>query len=213
MEKIKLRNNLNKNKSTLKRYKVLKCIVAGIISLAIIFSLIEVYIIVAPYTNKEVKSDVAIVLGCKTGTPFLSNRVEKAYTLYKKGLVKKIVVTGGIGDFHTLSEGEWEMNRLLELGVKKEDIILEDKSKNTFENIKFAKELMDKRNLNTAVIVSNSFHLRRAEFLAKNENMKVSLSGVFDERYKSYEYYGYFREVPALIKDVFVHLISSNFYF
>lgn len=205
MENIKLRNKLNKNKKRVRNNTVLKNIIKGIISLSIIFILLQGYIIIAPYTNKAVKSDVAIVLGCKTGTAFLSNRVEKAYTLYKEGLVKKIVVTGGVGDSDTISEGEWEMNRLLELGVRKEDILLEDKSKNTFENIKFAKELMDKKNLNTAIIVSNSFHLRRAEFLAKNQNMKVSLSGVFDERYKDHEYYGYLREVPALIKDFLLH--------
>lgn len=189
------RRNFKKNR----KFSILKKFIILAIS---IFAFLEGYIIAAPYTNKPVKSDVAIVLGCKVDSVFLNNRVEKAYDLYRDGLVEKIIVTGGKGSGYNISEGEWQRNKLIYLGVRKEDIILENKSKNTYENIAFAKELMNENNLTSAIIVSNSFHLRRAQILAKNQQIPVSLAGVCDTRYMNHEIYGYLREVPAIIKTV-----------
>ena len=48
-------------------------------------------------------------------------------------------------------------------------IILEDRSRTTAENMRFSKEIMEEMNLphDTVALVSNEFHLYRAEKLAE----------------------------------------------
>ena len=57
---------------------------------------------------------------------------------------------------------------ILELknGIKNDRIILEDKSKNTNENLKFTAELIGSKT-KKIVIVSNDFHIYRAKCIAK----------------------------------------------
>lgn len=181
--------------------KIKKISISIIVFFAVFFMAIEGYIIAAPYTNKAKKSDAIIILGCRVGKPFLENRTKKAYELYSEGLSKKIIVTGGVGQGLDISEAQWEKDYLLELGVDEEDILLENKSKDTFQNLEFSKKIMDENNMKSAIVVSNSFHLRRANTIANKKRIDVSLAGVFDKRFVKDEVYGYLREVPALLKD------------
>jgi uncharacterized SAM-binding protein YcdF (DUF218 family) len=53
----------------------------------------------------------------------------------------------------------------------------------------------------SAVVVSNKFHLKRASYLAEREGIKVSCSGFAITRadYWPTEIYGYMREVPGMV--------------
>ena len=94
--------------------------------------------------------DYVIILGSKirengTLTPILQARVDKAIEFAKeqKEKVNKniiFVTSGGKGEDEIISEAEAMKNYLIEKGVSPEDIIVEDKSKNTFQNMKFSKK-------------------------------------------------------------------------
>lgn len=120
--------------------------------------------------------DFGIVFG---GISMIPERVEIAVSLYKEGLIKKIIVSGGIGFFsraRKIPEAFKMKSFLLENGVLEGDIILESKSRNSFENIQDSFDLIpDKRRLGNIkiVLITSDFHLKRcmgiAQLLNKNK--------------------------------------------
>lgn len=54
-------------------------------------------------------------------------------------------------------------NYLMELGVPKQDILIENHSRTTFENLTFSKAILEDQGLEKSVlVVTNSFHALRA---------------------------------------------------
>lgn len=155
-------------------------------------------------TAKPVKSDCIIVLGCsvygKYPSPFLAARAEEGLRLYNNGYAKKIIVSGGQGKGEDISEALAMKNYLLSKGVVNKDIIVEDKSTSTKENIKNSKLIMEDMGFKNCIIVSNKFHLKRAYLISKRLNIHSSFSGVYVSKYKSVEFKSFLREILALTK-------------
>lgn len=78
---------------------------------------------------------------------FDENVARRSAQLYLQGYAPKIIFTGGLGRCttgrFTITEAERFANLAIELGVPREDILLEDKSTNTKENIEFTRTLME----------------------------------------------------------------------
>ena len=121
--------------------------------------------------------DVGIVLGgyTKGGTyakkdqlqlSTAANRLTDAILLYKKGIVKKLLISGGDGKLlgESYPESVLAQNYLLELGVKPEDLWVEDNSRNTHENALFSKQLLEKQGFTNekVLILTSAFHIPRA---------------------------------------------------
>lgn len=184
-----------------KTKKIILCIVFLLIVSIIITAFQVIYF---GESAEAKKSDCIIVLGCKvygnTPSPFLQWRTEQGLKLYKEGYGKYIIVSGGQGTGENISEAQAMKNYLISKGMDASKIILEDRSASTRANLINSKEIMDKRKLKTAVIVSNKYHLKRASLIAEDEKINASYSGVFVTPYKKDEIIGYIREIPALIK-------------
>jgi uncharacterized SAM-binding protein YcdF (DUF218 family) len=130
----------------------------------------------------EYNKDYMIILGCqirKDGslTPLLKGRVDKAiefrnkqYEANKKDLV--FIPSGGKGNDEVISEAEAIRNYLLKNGIKDKNIILENKSKNTLENIRNSYKLIKNKNANIAFSTTN-YHVFRAGLLASEEGIKA----------------------------------------
>lgn len=75
----------------------------------------------------------------------------RAAELYKKGYSSKILFTGGLGrntnGLWTITEAEHFADIAVNEGVPKSDIIIENKSTNTGENIVFTKEKFENLNM------------------------------------------------------------------
>lgn len=107
--------------------------------------------------------DVAIVLGGissidKTHQQIAlyenSERLMNVLPLYFEGQVKKILFAGGSGRLDQQNVEAVHIEKyLIRLGVKKEDILLDVKSRNTFENAKYSLELI---NSNKSILLSTS---------------------------------------------------------
>lgn len=184
-----------------KAMKLIFCVT----SVAVIATLVATFeIFYFGQSAKPKKSDCIIVLGCQvygtTPSPFLAWRTEQALKLYKEGYGKYIIVSGGKGPGENISEAEAMKRYLTSKGVENSKILIEDKSGSTMANLINSKAIMDKEGLNTAVIVSNKYHLKRASLMAKQQDINGSYSGVFVKPYKYHEFTGYIREIPALIK-------------
>jgi uncharacterized SAM-binding protein YcdF (DUF218 family) len=86
-----------------------------------------------------------------------------AYRLYK--IDKKPIILSGGKIFERRSEAEVSKRMLLSLGVNEKDIFMEAKSKDTFENAKYVKELSEKHGINRIVLITSAFHMKRSMLL------------------------------------------------
>ncbi|WP_425274184.1 YdcF family protein [Thermoanaerobacter wiegelii] len=181
---------------------ILKIVWLLLVLFIIIGIILEWQIISFAYNEKPKKSDVIIVLGCAVygdiPSPFFKARLEEALRLYNEGYGRYIIVSGGKGPGENISEAEAGKGYLLKKGIPEKAILIDDKSFSTYENLQFSKEIMDKKSLKRAVIISNKFHLKRASVIAKRVGIEASFSGVFVRRYINEEIYGFLREVVAL---------------
>lgn len=149
------------------------------------------------------KSDVILLLGCKVreeGVPslLLEYRLERALELYSQGYADKIIVSGGQGDNEPMSEAQAMRIWLEAEGVPKERILTEDQSTSTYENIKYSKPIMEQEGFQTAIIVSNDFHLYRALLMAKEFGITASAASAPTLDYLKSYYYS--RELLSVIK-------------
>ncbi len=117
--------------------------------------------------------DYLIILGCgikKDGTlmPLLKGRVDRAIEFYKNQLEKTgkkavFVPSGGQGSDEVISESEAMKRYLIEQGIPEEQIMKEERSTNTFENMKFSKKLIEEKNKNAKVVFSTTkYHIFRS---------------------------------------------------
>ena len=94
------------------------------------------------------------------------NRLTDAVALYKKGLVKKLLITGGDGRLvgKSVNEADATLTYLMNLGIAQNDILIENNAKNTRENAVFSKVLLEKNGLANAkcLLITSAFHTRRA---------------------------------------------------
>lgn len=134
-------------------------------------------------------ADAAIVLGAGVfrgrPSPVLRARIDHAIGLYNDGTVEKIIFTGGIGRNDSLSEAEVSANYAIGRGVSADDILLEDKSTSTVENLRFAKELGEASGLNEYLIVSTPYHMLRATWIARDIGLEATSSPTRSTRWIS----------------------------
>lgn len=105
-------------------------------------------------------------------------RVNYTVELYKKGYAKNIIFSSG---YMFIFKEPLVMKALaVSLGVSEEAIILEDKAKNTYENVKFSKEILDKNNWDEILLVSSPYHMRRASLVFNKiaKNIKVTYTPI-----------------------------------
>lgn len=183
---------------------IVKVIYAAALLVVLILVITGAEIISFGMHSKPVKSDCIIVLGCQVyGTvpsPFLMARLDEGLRLYNEGYSRHIIVSGAKGPGEGVSEAQAMRDYLVSKGVDLSNIIIEDKSVSTEENIKFSKIKMDNMGFKSAIIVSNKYHLRRASLMAQRAGIVNSTSGVFVVKYKFQEVKGFLREILALLK-------------
>jgi len=171
----------------MKFYKRKYIILFGLILGYLVLNSIRIYKYSFIYFEK--KSDVAIVLGAGTNdgvlSPVFKERINHSLLLYKKGLVDKIIFTGGFGKGQKKSDSQIAKNYALKNGVPEHNILIEDKSQFTIENISESKIIMDSIGVKTALIISDPLHMKRAIKLAVNTGIDCKPSPTQTSMYKS----------------------------
>lgn len=102
----------------------------------------------------------------------INERTMKAIEMYKSGRIKKLVLLGGgYGDSNSLDNHTPESHQMREIaiknGVNPADILVEDKSTNTRENILYGIKLLDSNNLDIIMLITSEFHLKRCQAILK----------------------------------------------
>lgn len=148
-------------------------------------------------------ADYLIVLGAQWRTTgpskVLKYRLDRAVRYLRLNPDTKVIVSGGQGFNEPISEAQGMYDYLVAAGVRSERILMEDRSTNTYENLKFCGEMLDKAE-DTVVIVTNNFHVFRAEKLAKAGGYK-KVSGLAAQSYPPMQVHNLFREFFGVTKD------------
>ena len=99
-------------------------------------------------------------------------RIEAAEAYLKEVPEALCIASGGQGPGEQISEAAVIRTNLIERGIAPERILLEDKSRNTRQNIVFSKALLQEHQLgHTVAIVTDEYHQARAALLARREGL------------------------------------------
>ncbi len=156
------------------------------------------------YITGEGKADAGVILGAAVWggnrpSPVLRDRINKGYDIYIKGSVPKLVITGG-GSPNEMTEAEVSKNALIKYGVDPQNLIVENESNSTVEQIHFVRDkLYKKRNWKKIVIISDNFHLMRSKEICSFNDIKADCIST-DKSYSTEGYMNYYlKESFALI--------------
>ena len=122
-------------------------------------------------------ADYLIVLGCQVrGTEpsrMLRQRIDAAADYLQTYPEAVAIVSGGEGPGEDISEAECMYNSLVAAGIAPERILLEDRATSTMENLRYSLALLDEGA--SVAIVSNEFHLYRADQMARQLGLSPAL--------------------------------------
>ena len=132
------------------------------------------------YSNIEddgLSSEYAFVFG---NSMLIKERVNTSVDAYRSGRVKKIIYMGGSNgisnqDNSTIPEAIKMKELALSLEVKVDDILIDDTSNNTFENIENAMKLLP-RDVSHISIITSEFHLKRCYAILKKNYPNISVT-------------------------------------
>jgi uncharacterized SAM-binding protein YcdF (DUF218 family) len=130
-------------------------------------------LIVAQGQREEARdSGAAIVLGAAQWngdpSPVLRARLDHALDLYRRGVVGKIILTGGVAPGDSLSEAAAGKQYLVEQRLPPEALLLDEQSTTTWQNLQNAAALARGSGINSVLLVSDPFHMLRSLKMARD---------------------------------------------
>ncbi|MEV8373267.1 YdcF family protein [Kribbella sp. NPDC056861] len=114
--------------------------------------------------------------------PLLASRLDKAHAVWQKERAKgrspQLITSGGQGPDEEIPESHAMATYLVDRGVPADQILLEDESRSTFENLTFSRRIMAGLNPKyRCVIVTNNYHALRAAFTARKAKVNGQVLG------------------------------------
>lgn len=183
---------------------LLGLILAGALAFAVLLG------VVLSGAHSSVSGDpqVMIVLGCQVKpwgpSVLLQDRLDTALAYLQDHPDMTVVACGGQGADEPESEAQAIADYLTENGVSKRNILLDEDSHNTHQNLENAAKLLSEENMDPAqtqvVVVSNGFHLTRARMLAKRCGFEEVSTLAAPESHLPSRLKMYLREPLALVK-------------
>jgi len=142
----------------------------------------------------EPDRDFLIVLGCGirkdgTPTPLLKGRLDLALRFYEKqrretGKLPRFIVSGGQGPDEVRSEAAAMRDYLLSQGVPAEQILTEDRSGDTAENMRFSADIADALRPEAKVAYfTTNYHVFRAGIKARQAGLRCVGQGAVTKWY------------------------------
>lgn len=176
-----------------------KIVISILVALAVLlagYGALVGYVFHAAGQSLVVKSDAIVVLGeaamggttcfglrCQHGqvaTPHynacLESRVDHAVLLYRSHYAPKIVMSGGTDPSDDVNEAEAMKAIAVQAGVPASDILLEDASTSTYENLTFSQKVLASAGLHSAIIVTDPATNARAGLVAAKLRYSYTLS-------------------------------------
>ena len=154
-------------------------LLAVIVALALLF--ITAHQIMSEASVDEPHSaDAIVVFGAAEyvghPSPVYRARLDHAYDLFERGLAPVIITTGGAGNDPRYSEGQVGRDYLESRGVPDVNLIAETQGDNTDESTQRVATIMRANDMHSVLLVSDAYHLYRAQKMMAREGMQVYIS-------------------------------------
>ena len=171
--------------------KILKTFLWLVVIGAIIASTVALCIISYGHKDEKQPSDAIIVLGAGVFNDYMSpvfrERINHGIWLYENGYADYIIFTGGYPEGSTKSESAAAKEYAMERGIPEGAIFTEEISRTTDDNLRYAKEIMDENGFETAIIVSDPLHMKRAMLLNRDHGISAVSSPTPTTMYQSFK--------------------------
>lgn len=161
-------------------------------SLSVLILLVYLSFDIYSYSKKSSRSkaDAAVVLGASVWrdrpSPVFRERINHAIMLYQSGVVGKLIFTGGLAQGDKFAESEAAKQYAVAQGVLLGDILTEQRSHSTCENLLESRRIIQKNGFTKVLIVSDPMHMRRAMFLARQLEIPAQPSPTSTTLYQSF---------------------------
>ncbi len=141
------------------------------------------------YGRLRVRRDVDFIVVLGAGLvdgdrvpPLLVSRLDRAHGLYRaqaaRGRPPLLVTSGGKGSDERATEARAMADHLEANGVPPDQILLEDRSRSTDENLEFSRVLMEEAKPGyRCVVVTNNFHVFRSAVTARRAGVPGQVLG------------------------------------
>lgn len=162
------------------------------------FALAALLIVVAGLRDDARRADVAVVLGTTanpdgTPSPRLAARLDAAAGLYRRGLVRNVIVSGGVG--HEGVDESAVMKRYLAArGIPADRIVADSLGLTTAATAKNSAVIMRRRGWKSAVAVSQYFHVPRCRLALR----RAGIAPVYGAHARFFEV----RDVYSIAREV-----------
>jgi vancomycin permeability regulator SanA len=128
-------------------------------------------------TDYRRSADAVVVFGARVFpdgrmSSALSDRPRTACELYRAGLVKRLVLSGGPGE-GSVTEADAMRTYALSHGVRAEDIFVDNQGLNTEATIRDTMPLFQKWHANRILVVSHFYHLPRIKLAYQRAGIDV----------------------------------------
>ena len=147
------------------------------------------WFIISTSTTQQVHTDINLIPAKKYGlllgttpgeggsNPFFVTRIEATKELYERGKIEYILVSGDNAN-NSYNEPLYMKNALMRAGIPEDVIKLDYAGFRTLDSVIRAKEIFSIQD--DLIIISQPFHIERALFLAKKNNINAIGYGAAD---------------------------------
>ncbi|MCY1169199.1 hypothetical protein D9M73_92180 [compost metagenome] len=175
---------------------LLHIFLSGCVLLVVTYAAVACQIVQFGNQKSESPGDAAVVLGAAAWgnkpSPVYRERIMEALYLYKEGRVRWIIFTGGTPKEGYPSEAEVARQFAIANDIPAGSILVDIHSRSTKQNLLRAKELMDGAGIQTALLVSDPLHMRRAMTIATDINLHAMPSPTVSSRIQTWKTWGAF---------------------
>ena len=185
----------------------LKVLLALVLAGALSFSALLGAVLAGAHDQLLGEPRVMIVLGCQVRedgpSVLLRDRLDEALAYWEDHEDTLIVVSGGQGSNEPTTEARAMADYLEERGVEEDQILLEDRSHNTAQNLRYSRALLEEAGEDLSggvIVVSNGFHLTRARMLAQRAGFDQVSALAAPTSHLPSRLQMYIREPLALVK-------------
>ena len=182
---------------------LLALMAAGVLAFAALLGVV----LAGSHTDLHGGPSIMIILGCQVRADgpsvLLQDRLDTALDYLEDHPDMTVIASGGQGPDEHISEAEAMAAYLVEHGFPEGQILLEDESHNTSQNLMYTRELLEESGLDwqgNLLVVSNGFHLARVRMLAQRYGLGEISTLAAPSSHVPSRLMMYIREPLALVK-------------
>lgn len=150
---------------------VRRTVIIGMITVFTLWIISAAAVLIWSARDEARPAQAIVVLGAAQyagrPSPVLRARLDHALGLWKRDLASLLILTGGTGTGDTTSEAAVGRTYAKKRGVPDTLILVENEGRTTSESMKAVAGMLEVRGLQTALLVSDPFHMLRLRILAR----------------------------------------------